>query len=108
MKKTKLVTVLLAFGVASSTAMASTQSHNVLQSVPTSAVTATWYSLSHDLNTVSGDVKLSDLKSEKMNSSAAEGHKLASFANGCNDANYRWYEYSGIEALTCYFSGQWG
>ncbi|SFB61560.1 hypothetical protein SAMN03159496_05844 [Rhizobium sp. NFR07] len=33
--------------------------------------------------------------------------QTASFANGCDDPNYAWYEYSGIEALTCLFSGQW-
>lgn len=31
----------------------------------------------------------------------------ASFATSCHDPRYSWWEYSGIEALTCLFSGQW-
>lgn len=28
-------------------------------------------------------------------------------ANGCDDPDYSWWEYSGIQALTCLLSGQW-
>lgn len=37
-------------------------------------------------------------------SAMAKGLPLAS---GCDDPNYSWWEYSGIQALTCLFSGQW-
>ncbi|MBP1852539.1 hypothetical protein [Rhizobium halophytocola] len=40
--------------------------------------------------------------------SAPELTQTASFALGCHDPNYSWWEYSGIEALTCLYSGQWG
>ncbi|XUY30439.1 hypothetical protein RMR21_025830 (plasmid) [Agrobacterium sp. rho-8.1] len=33
--------------------------------------------------------------------------QLASFADGCNDPNYSWWEYSGWEAIACLGSGQW-
>ncbi|RWX76647.1 hypothetical protein EPK99_13255 [Neorhizobium lilium] len=33
--------------------------------------------------------------------------QTASFAQGCKDPNYAWYEYSGWEAIGCLVSGQW-
>lgn len=33
--------------------------------------------------------------------------QTASFAQGCHDPNYSWYEYSGWEAIGCLVSGQW-
>jgi hypothetical protein len=33
--------------------------------------------------------------------------QTASFAQGCKDPNYAWYEYSGWEAIGCIISGQW-
>lgn len=44
---------------------------------------------------------------EISGSQSAAPVQTASFANGCNDPDYAWYEYSGIEALTCLLSGQW-
>ena len=36
-----------------------------------------------------------------------KGPKLLPLANGCHDPEYSWWEYSGIQALTCLLSGQW-
>lgn len=33
--------------------------------------------------------------------------QTASFAESCDDPNYKWYEYSGWEAIGCLISGQW-
>lgn len=45
--------------------------------------------------------------SESQHSMKPSMVQTASFAQGCKDPNYAWYEYSGWEAIGCIISGQW-
>ncbi len=92
MYRVKIAAAIAAFAMAASSAMAAIPMSTSVVAHPAAKTSALMLG-----------AKMAELKDQK-----SSGHiQLASFADGCNDPNYRWWQYSGWEAIACLGSGQW-